>query len=138
MSWNRKMKYLVDRIGGQVVEESEYTNARVISASSTTLAGSNQTLASVTVPPGAECVIYRMNLFGSAASSYALTYTQTGDTQTAYFNVAAGANEDPVGSVKEPLMALINGTTGNLLVNLNVVSATSGDTYTGSVWYILR
>lgn len=136
------IKSLVDKLTGQIHKEAEYTNARVSSATSTTLTGSNQALTSITVPSGIECVIYKAYVYGSAATQYALTYTQTTtagvDTQTAYYELQGAGSIDDTMSVKEPIMAMINGTTGNVTIDLNVVSATSGNTYTGNVWYILR
>jgi len=135
-------KRIIDALTSQEIPESEYTNVQVATGSSTSLSGANQTLASVTVPPGAECVITRLYLYAGAATSFSLTYSQTvngvPNTQTINYSLVSAGDEEHIADMKMPLLAMVNGTTSNVTITLTISSATSGTLYQGNIWYVIR
>ena len=137
-------KTLVDRITSQEIQESEYTNVRVLSASSITLNGANQPLVVVPVPSGAELLITGAYMYAGALTTFTISYTQTlptgTDTQTVYYVLESAGSISDTKNIKEsgPVLAMVNGTTSAVTVTMAVVSATTGTQYTGDIWYILR
>lgn len=139
---NRSITSKIDGLTGQINFDTEYTNTLVASGSSTALSGSNQSLVSIPVPAGAQLIVTGVYYYAGAATTFALTYTQTvlgvPQTQTVYYSLVSAGDSDDIRDVKAPILSMVNLTTSAVLVSLNVVTATSGTQYTGDLWYVLR
>ncbi len=136
-------KKIVDKLTGEVEDDSYLTNT-VIQTFESTSASSNPTAAiTISVPPTAELVVWRIMTFANDNTSYwtlSYSYTSNGQTFASALNFGESTlgNQIIEGSMQKPIMAMMNYSNSSQNVVLNLNNPTSGNLYIANVFYVLK
>lgn len=137
-------KYTV-AITGQESVDTDGTDIAIASGLKTSAAGTDETLATITVPIGDMCIVGDVDYYSTSTTggTLSLTYTDpiSSNTVTRYVGLAAAGFTELAHDFKDhPFVALYNpsSATSSVTVTIKTSTTTTSSTYITNVAYVLR